>query len=101
MVFFVTGHVVGMRNAPGGIDLPRVWVDKFRPCLLDRVPVFSELFPPQLARVSRWRPDLLCTPLAGANVVPDVGLGNLRVRCPRSPYRVGIDFRGASAVDRK
>jgi hypothetical protein len=45
VVFFVAGHVVGMRNAPGGIDLPCAWVDELRPCLVDSVPVFAKLFP--------------------------------------------------------
>ena len=53
VVFLVAGHVIGMRNASGGIDLPRVGVDEFCPCLMDGVPVFPKLFPLQLARVSR------------------------------------------------
>jgi len=48
------------------------------------------------ARVG-W-PDLLCASLAGANVVLDVALGNIRVHCPRSPCSVGIDFWWANAM---
>jgi hypothetical protein len=71
VVFFVAGHVVGMRNAPGGIDLPRVWVDELRLCLMDSVPVFPKLFPLQLARVSCRGPYQLRAPLAVADVVLD------------------------------
>jgi hypothetical protein len=37
-------------------------------------------------------------PLAVADVVLDILLRDLRVRCPRSPHRVGIDIGGADAV---
>ena len=71
VVFLVAGHVVGMRHAPGGIDLPRAWVDELRPCLMDSVPVFPKLFPLQLARVSCRGPYQLRAPLAVADVVLD------------------------------
>src|ERR1035437_6248048 len=63
VVFLVAGHVVGMRNAPSCIDLPRVWIDEFGPYLMDSVPVFPKLSPLQLARVFRWWPDLFRAPL--------------------------------------
>src|ERR1017187_4176839 len=71
MVFLVASHAVGMRHAPGGIGLPGVWIDEFRPGLVDRVPIVSNLPPLQLARVRRWWPDQLRAPLAGANGAVD------------------------------
>src|ERR1017187_5906534 len=45
VVFFIAGHVVGMRHAPGGIYLSRVWIDEFRPGLMDSVPNIRPLIP--------------------------------------------------------
>ena len=87
VVFLVAGHVVGMRNAPGGIDLSRVRVDELRPCLMDSVPVFPKLLPLQLARVFRRGPDQLRAPVAVAYGVPDVLLRDLRVRSARTSSR--------------
>ncbi len=42
VVFLVAGHVVGMRHAEGGIDLPCPWVDDLRPRLMDGVPRIPE-----------------------------------------------------------
>ena len=98
VVFLIAGWVVGMRHAPGGINLPRFWIDELRPCLMHSVPVFPKLFPFQLARVLRWRPDLLRAPVAVADVILDVLLGDIRVRSTRRPNRVRIDFRRANAA---
>ena len=42
VVLLIAGHVVGMRNAPGRIDLPRVWIDELRPCLMEQCPRIPE-----------------------------------------------------------
>src|ERR1035438_8794471 len=98
VVLLIAGHVVGMSHAPGGIDLSRVGIDEFCPALMDSVPVLPKLFPFQLACVCRWRPNLLCAPLAGTDVVLDVVLRDIRVRCPWSPNRVRINPRRANPV---
>jgi hypothetical protein len=92
MVFLITSHVVGMRHAAGRIDLARVLVDDLRRWLMDSVPVFPELFHFQLVRVCGWRPNLLRAPLAVADVVLDVRLGDLRIRCPQSPNWVRLEM---------
>ena len=93
VVLLIAGRVVGMRHAPGGIDFSRGWVDELRPCLMDSIPVFRELFHFQLGRVFGWRPDLLRAPLAVADVALDVLLRDLWIRCTRSHRRVRVDFR--------
>ena len=98
MVLLVTGHVVGMRHAPGGIDLSRAWVDELRPRLMDGVPVFPKLRPLQIARISCRRPYQLRAPAAVADGVADVLLRDLRVRSARRPHGVGVDFRRADAA---
>jgi|ERR1017187_9420771 hypothetical protein len=45
VVLLIAGHVIGMHNAPSGIDLTCAGVDEFRPGLVDGVPVFPKLFP--------------------------------------------------------
>lgn len=87
-----------MRHAPSGIDLSRVWIDEFRPGLMDGVPVFPKLFPFQLAGVFRWRSDLLRAPLARADGVPDVALRDVGVCSARSYRGVGVDFRRANST---
>jgi hypothetical protein len=89
VVLLMTGHVVGMRHAPGGIDLPRAWIDELRPRLMDSVPVFPKLFPFQPARVFRRGSYQLRAPLAVADIVLDVLLRDLRIRCPRGPRGSG------------
>jgi hypothetical protein len=87
-----------MRHALGGIDFARFWIDELRPCLMDSIPVFPKLFPFQPARVFRRGPDLLRAPLPIADVVLDIPLRDLRVRCSWSPHRVRIDVRRANAA---
>jgi len=82
-----------MRHAPDGVDFPRAWVDELRPCLMDSVTVFPKLFLLHLARVTGWGPNLLRAPFAATNVVPDVLLRDLRVRCPWSPRGIRKDVR--------
>ena len=98
VVLLVAGHVVGMRQAPGGIDPPGAWVDKLRSCLVHPVPIFPKLLSLQLARVSCRGSDKLRAPMAIADGVPDVPLRDLRVRRSWSPRRVRIDFRRADAA---
>ena len=98
VVLLIASHVVGVRHAPSRIDLSRAGVDKFRPCLVDSIPVFPQLFPLQLARVSRGGSYQLRASLAVADVVPNFLLRDLRVRSPWSPHGVGVDFRRTDAV---
>ena len=99
VVFFVAGWIVGMRHAPGGIDLSRVWIDELCPCLMDSIPVFLKLLSLQPVGIIRRGPDQPRAPMAIANVVLDVPLRDLRVSGARSLDGVGVDFRAADAVE--
>jgi hypothetical protein len=98
MVLLIAGHIVGMRNAPGGIDLPCAWIGELRPCLMHSVAVFPKLLPFQLARVLRWRPNLLRAPSAIADGILNFLLRDLRVRCRWCPRRIRVDVRRANAT---
>ena len=45
VVLLIAGHIVGMYNAPRGIDLTCAGVDEFSPSLMDSVPVSPKLLP--------------------------------------------------------
>lgn len=68
-VLLIASHVVRVRHAPGGIDLPCRGIDEFRLCLMNGTPVFPELFPFQLARVFSRGADFTRAPSAVADVV--------------------------------
>ena len=87
-----------MHHAPSGIDFTCAWIDEFSSGLMDSVPVFPELFPFQPARVFRWWPYQFRAPLAGADVVRDVVLGDIRVRRTRGHRGVRINLRKANAA---
>ena len=72
--------------------------DEFGSRLMDGVPIPSKLLPFQLARVSRLRSDFLCGPLAGADGVADVPLGDIGVGSTGGHCGVGIDVGSADAV---
>jgi hypothetical protein len=69
-----------------------------RPHLTDGIAILPKLLPLQFARVFRWRPYQLRAPLKIADGVLDVALGDLRVRRPRSPYRVRVNVYRANAA---
>src|ERR1035438_8028762 len=98
VVLLIAGHIVGMYNAPRGIDLTCAGVDEFSPSLMDSVPVSPKLFPLQPARVSRGGPYQLRAPLAVADVVLDVVLRDIRVGSARSHRAVRINLRRANAA---